>query len=251
MQNTTRNVSIALLSTVLLAGVNSAHAETTVERGTKYEYSDFLETLDNGEKFVGRKLLTYKKTWDTEKDLGQGVVNWYADVGTGFGQYRGGRKNNPDEQYSRKELEATLSTEHRLTVGIEKNGFKPEVGIAGKALIKRINHRVELGVDAVAGVSYKKDDIKVGARYHHNLVKKFHYPHGGTLNDQSVSSYTLDQSGGNSATVFFEKQSTSGKTHGVEIGWQENPKGEVKDHGAWGSYEPKSRQYSLAYYFRF
>lgn len=102
MQTKFSKLSITLLSTVLLAGVHSAHAETTTQRGTKYEYSDFLETLDTGEKFVGRKLLTYKKTWDTEKDLGQGVINWYADAGVGFGQYRGGRMDVPDEQYSYK-----------------------------------------------------------------------------------------------------------------------------------------------------
>lgn len=226
-------------------------AQAAVQHGTKYEYSDFLETLDNGEKFVGRKMLTYKKTWDVEKDLGGAVMHYYADAGSGFGQYRGGRKDVPNERYSYKTLEAALSTDHRLTVGVEKNGFKPEIGVAGKALIKRINHRVELGVDAVVGISYTKENIKIGSRYQHNLVKKYHYPHGGSLHEQTVDSYTLDQSGGKSATVFVEKKTNAGKTHGLELGWIDSPKGELKDHGAWGSYEPKSRQYSAAYYFRF
>lgn len=245
-----RNAVTALLTFFLFVGAN-AHAQTTTQNGYKYEYSDFLETLDNGEKFVGRKLVTYKKTWDTEKEIGSGSINWYADVGAGFGQYIGGRKEIPDDQYSYKTLEVTMSTDHRLTVSTEKNGFKPEVGVAGKALIKRINHRVELGVDAVAGLSYQKDDVKVGARYQHNVAKKFYYPHGGTFNDQSVGAYTLDQSGGNSTTIFFEKKANSGKVHGVELTYLQNPKGDPKDHGGWYSYEPKSRQYSAAYYFKF
>ncbi|OOR90204.1 hypothetical protein B0181_04835 [Moraxella caviae] len=254
MKSIFRNLQAFVIIALSFFVIAQAHAtNNSKEYSRNYIYSDFLETLDDDTKFVGKRMVHFTQGIHTTRPLSAVELQTDSLYGVAVGRYKGrvhmtGNVDKDKPYYSdTKTLVKINATQRALITKTTTTGLKPSAGAELFAEFQSGNHRVEVAADAVIGLAYKGEDFTVGAQYNHTIKRNFWYKgkHAGRL----------EQNDGKGITVFGEKHSNN-KTHGVSLSYRESPKGDIfegtRDDGVrYTSYEPKHREYKLAYYVKF
>lgn len=226
---TRSQLTVFFIFTALVAN----HAHANGYKGMSVGIDNLQELTHTGDDpYVEKNNITLSGILGYQKQ-GKINLNYQGDVTLGVGTHRSGTPTNP---VKRTKSNATIATNHRLTLSKRFGNVEPEAGVATSMSWAYINGRKHFKIDGVVGAAYHLDPrTKIGLRY-----QKSH------RNDFIYRKFTVAQPDSQTVTAYVQK--TKGKhIDSISLGYQQSKESEPTYHGQGYTYEPDNRQVMLSF----